>query len=134
MKFDECSLPPEMFTALEKYQNSCLDAGLVWESDPLHKVSLDSRLVHDLCISGDDFDDLYPFLTETYSTKHLIPVRFIPPEISHDSYCAAMASSQIWRKIGCIREWYRSRIKCEPLTLHELHLIMTGTNNLGNTD
>lgn len=93
--------------------------------DPKHLIAMESRLVHDLGVVGDDWDEFYPILKEAFQSSNLIPERFMPSEVSHD---AAMVSwSRTWpiSKSDLLRRWVQNRIRCPPLTLQEIDAIMS---------
>ena len=92
------------------------------ESDSIPFLEL--RLVHDMGITGDDFADFYTAIVAKRPTTELVPKIFVPPELSKDSYLVAMSRSwkvRGWNRIASI---YRNRIRCEPLTIRQLHKIL----------
>lgn len=90
------------------------------ESIPFLKL----RIVHDLGITGDDFADFYRAIVARRPTSELVPKKFVPSELSKDSYLVAMSRS--WKVKGWnrIASYYRNRIRSEPLTIRQLHKIL----------
>lgn len=86
-----------------------------------HKMTGNTRIVHDLGIIGDDWDSLYEALRREYGKDFLVPACFMPGEVSHDSAMVASAEGWISRKLPAVQNWYVSRIRCSPLTIDELH-------------
>lgn len=116
---------------LEKYYIGLLDR---MGFEPLTQVRasiLDCRVVHDLGISGDDFVE---FLAEVRLWKTPvgeIPDRFIPGEISRDSYLVSMARSKLARRFPFLAKYYVSRITSPPLKIGELHKMLFNEVGVG---
>ncbi len=94
--------------------------------EPAHVITMGSRLVHDLGVAGDDWDEFEAVLDEAYGTRFVVPRGFIPPEISNDSYRVAAAHGWLARRYPRVREWHRSRIRCPELTLEQLERMIVG--------
>ncbi|WP_322892210.1 MULTISPECIES: hypothetical protein [unclassified Yoonia] len=105
-----------------------------WELKPLrpsHQISLDSRLVHDLGISGDDFDELLRCLgIDDLENDRWSPIkRYIPTELSFESFFIAMARTKLARKFPLIREFYLNQLKSPDLSVGEF-LELAGMANI----
>lgn len=88
---------------------------------PTHSINANSRIVHDLGIIGDDWDSFYEVLRNVYGKDFVVPAPNMPGEISHDSAMVASAGGWLARWLPAIQNWYISRIRCNPLTLKDLH-------------
>ena len=62
--------------------------------DPSHAISMQSRLVHDLGICGDDWGEFYSFLSHVYKSTNPFDAHYIPPEFSHDT--RIVLSCRMW--------------------------------------
>ena len=91
-------------------------------SDQIHL--LDSRIVHDLGISGDDFVEFIEVIKSKRKTTGDVPAKFIPTELSMDSYLVAMCRSWQSRRWPPLLNFYRWRIRSEPLTVRQLHALL----------
>ena len=85
----------------------------------ISKFQGESLLVQDLGIWGDDFDDLYPILTEVYGTDPKIDEKCAPPENS------------VWIAWNPFKP-LRKTVKAEPLSLLELDRIMSTGDPIEN--
>lgn len=92
-----------------------------------HVIGAHTRIVHDLGILGDDWDDFYSALKEEYGKDFTISAKFMPGEVSHDAAMVASAQGFMARRIPVIQDWYISRIRCSPLTLGELDELIEGS-------
>ena len=99
--------------------------------DPSHIMSINSRLVHDLGIAGDDFDEFIKiFGTEKLDDDQISELQiFIPSETSHDSYLLAMARSWLAKKFPRLRLLFVQRIKSPHFTVEDfLEIVGTGAH------
>ena len=95
--------------------------------DPGHVISMKSRLVHDLGITGDDFDEFVPVLEAAYGTRlSSFPEGVIPGEPSFDAFRLERARGWIARSSPRWRAWCVSRIRSQPFTLEELEALIEG--------
>jgi hypothetical protein len=78
-------------------------------------LSATSLIVQDLGIWGDDFDEFYEVLSETYGTKNKIEARYCPGEFSW------MRQVLLWLPFVS----HKKNLACEPLSLGELDRIMS---------
>ena len=88
----------------------------------LRDITETTRLVHDLGISGDDWDDFSEDLVRAYGWKFEIDEIFIPSELSADSLNVSRANGVFAAWFPRLRQYYIGRIRCPPLTLAQLHL------------
>lgn len=86
-----------------------LDFGLTERQ--IKKVTLQTRVLHDLGIYGDDFDMLYSCISKHSGGTGLVPAEFIPAEFSR--------SAQFYWLWRCLR-WKFLAPSAPSLTLGEL--------------
>ncbi|WP_139246502.1 hypothetical protein [Thalassovita taeanensis] len=85
---------------------------------------LDFRLVQDLGIAGDDFEDFFEIINSMRPVSGKLPRRFIPSELGSDAYHVAQATGWLSKKIPWLKRWHISRIKCPSITLRELFAVL----------
>lgn len=111
----------ESLEGIEKFYNDILRDLDIAPISQSYRSLLDARIVHDLGISGDDFSDFYEEIQARRYTNILIPKKFIPAELSKESHAVAILKSWPAKKFPFIQRYYRSKIKCPPLKIIELH-------------
>ena len=91
------------------------------------KLSPESRLVHDVGIAGDDFDEFLTILrgSELTPEQALRLSPFIPSETSSDAYYVTMARSGLSIRFPALRSYYIRRIKSPELTVGEFLKILS---------
>lgn len=98
-------LPKEMQKALLQCE---------YTLEEIKSFSILSRLVQDVGIWGDDFDDFYEALCEQYGASPFIHARYVPSEF------AWMKEWRCWLPCVSVKKY----IPCEPLSLGELDDMM----------
>ncbi|MEQ6204721.1 hypothetical protein ABMC88_16890 [Sulfitobacter sp. HNIBRBA2951] len=90
--------------------------------DPINKREdiLSSRLVHDLGIAGDDFQDFFEILDAMRPVSGKIPAKYIPSELSKDAFLVARAHSWLARKSPTYKQYCLKRIVTPQLELRKL--------------
>ncbi len=78
------------------------------------------RVVHDLGIAGDDFQDFFEILSNLKPTSGKVPREFIPGELSRDAYLVACARGWLARKWPALAKFHTARIGAPELRLHDL--------------
>ena len=81
--------------------------------DDSHEMGASSRIVHDLGIAGDDFDEIIEYLFSIcgrFKIDQKID-KFIPHETSKDAYYLSMARSRIASKCRWIAKYYMKKSK-----------------------
>jgi hypothetical protein len=117
-------LDGENLSEIEKYYVGLLERMGFRPLTQVRVSVLECRVVHDLGITGDDFVE---FLAEIRLWKTPIgevPVRFIPSEVSRDSYLVSMARSKLALRFPFIAKYYVNRIASPPLKLGDMHSML----------
>lgn len=85
--------------------------------DPSHTVSMESRIVHDLGIFGEEWIDFANRLKQVYKRNTFAVDPYIPRVLSTDVLILSLARTWPARQVGWVRTSLQSRIRVPALSL-----------------
>ncbi|MBT2129917.1 hypothetical protein [Aliiroseovarius lamellibrachiae] len=103
----------------EMYEAAIGQMGPLIVDDPTRDL-WNLRVVHDLGLAGDDFEEFYEVLQRFEPTENKVPRRFIPSELSRDAYYVACATGYFARRFPWLRRRYVRKLSVPELRLKEL--------------